>query len=151
MAIPSANRGAMNYQDEFSALLHFRHTRNPLIYLTFSGDAANPLHIYAGYAALHTSTWLMVHGDRRQSAICPSWSNAGKLVLEIREPLSAFAVARWRRAGLHVMMTRSEEYRARALDCGQHAKEASDRAIRQQWQDLAIQWHAMAPGRAISR
>jgi hypothetical protein len=42
------------------------------------------------------------------------------------------------------MIAKSEEYRARALECEQCAKQATDKAIRRQWEDLAIQWHAMA-------
>ena len=42
------------------------------------------------------------------------------------------------------MDTKSDDFRVKALVCEQHARETTDRAIRRQWEDLAIQWHLMA-------
>jgi hypothetical protein len=40
--------------------------------------------------------------------------------------------------------SQSDIYRTRALACEQRAKQASDQAVRQEWEELAIEWHAMA-------
>jgi hypothetical protein len=42
------------------------------------------------------------------------------------------------------MITKSDEYLARATVCEQRAKEATDLTIRQQWEELATHWHFMA-------
>jgi hypothetical protein len=42
------------------------------------------------------------------------------------------------------METKSDEYRTNAFACERNAKEATDRAIKRQWEELAIQWHYMA-------
>lgn len=39
---------------------------------------------------------------------------------------------------------RTEMYRMRALFCEQRAKRAPDAVTRQDWEDLAIEWHALA-------
>jgi hypothetical protein len=41
-------------------------------------------------------------------------------------------------------MATTEEYRGKAIACEKMAKEVTDRAIRDQWQELAINWHYMA-------
>jgi hypothetical protein len=38
----------------------------------------------------------------------------------------------------------SSTYRLRALASEQHARNASDPAIKKEWEDLAIQWHLIA-------
>jgi hypothetical protein len=38
----------------------------------------------------------------------------------------------------------SSTYRLRALASEQHAREASDPAIKKEWENLAIQWHLIA-------
>jgi hypothetical protein len=38
----------------------------------------------------------------------------------------------------------SDKYRAKALACEHRAKEASDPASKRDWEELAIEWHAMA-------
>jgi hypothetical protein len=40
--------------------------------------------------------------------------------------------------------TKSDEYRARAVNCEERAKMATDPVVRSQWQELADQWHYMA-------
>ena len=42
------------------------------------------------------------------------------------------------------MPRKSDRYRAQAVLCEQRAKETTDRGVRQQWEELAIQWHSMA-------
>ena len=42
------------------------------------------------------------------------------------------------------MVEPSATYRLRALASEQHAREASDPAIKKEWEDLAIQWHLIA-------
>lgn len=42
------------------------------------------------------------------------------------------------------MAEQSSTYRLRALASEQHAREASDPAIKKEWEDLAIQWHLIA-------
>ena len=42
------------------------------------------------------------------------------------------------------MVEPSSTYRLRALASEQHAREASDPAIKKEWEDLAIQWHLIA-------
>ena len=42
------------------------------------------------------------------------------------------------------MVAKAEDYRAKAITCERNAKEATDRTIKQQWEELAIQWHYMA-------
>jgi hypothetical protein len=39
---------------------------------------------------------------------------------------------------------RAEEYREKALACERTAKGVTDPVIRQQWEELVIQWHFMA-------
>jgi hypothetical protein len=36
------------------------------------------------------------------------------------------------------------DYRLKAVDCEEHAKAASDPAVIQEWQVLAMRWHSMA-------
>ena len=45
------------------------------------------------------------------------------------------------------MAEQSSTYRLRALASEQHAREASDPAIKKEWENLAIQWHAELRGR----
>jgi hypothetical protein len=40
--------------------------------------------------------------------------------------------------------SRTDMYRAKALDCEQRAREASDPTSKQDWEELAIEWHTMA-------
>jgi hypothetical protein len=40
--------------------------------------------------------------------------------------------------------TRTDMYRAKALDCEQRAREASHPTSKRDWEELAIDWHAMA-------
>ena len=42
------------------------------------------------------------------------------------------------------MAEQSATYRLRALASEQRAREASDPAIKKEWEDLAIQWHLIA-------
>ena len=42
------------------------------------------------------------------------------------------------------MGSRSHTYRLKALESERRAREASDPATRREWEELAIQWHAMA-------
>jgi hypothetical protein len=42
------------------------------------------------------------------------------------------------------MMATSEEYRVKAFFCERQAKTCADLTIKQQWEELAIQWHFMA-------
>jgi hypothetical protein len=42
------------------------------------------------------------------------------------------------------MIAKTEEYRKKALVCEGIAKEATDRSIKKQWDELAVQWHYMA-------
>jgi hypothetical protein len=42
------------------------------------------------------------------------------------------------------MAATAEEYREKALACERTAKGVTDPAIRQQWEELAVQWHFMA-------
>jgi hypothetical protein len=42
------------------------------------------------------------------------------------------------------MEATAEGYRERAFSCEKMAEEATDQAIRKQWEELAIQWHYMA-------
>jgi hypothetical protein len=42
------------------------------------------------------------------------------------------------------MVEPSSTYRLRALASEQHAREASNPAIKKEWEDLAIQWHLIA-------
>ena len=42
------------------------------------------------------------------------------------------------------MGSRSHTYRLKALESERRASEASDPATKQDWEELAIQWHAMA-------
>jgi hypothetical protein len=42
------------------------------------------------------------------------------------------------------MVEPSSTYRLRALASEQRAREASDPAIKKEWEDLAIQWHLIA-------
>jgi len=39
---------------------------------------------------------------------------------------------------------RTDMYRAKALDCEQRAREASDPTSKRDWEELAIEWHTMA-------
>jgi hypothetical protein len=39
---------------------------------------------------------------------------------------------------------RTHVYRMKALDCEQRASDASDPTSKQDWEGLAIEWHAMA-------
>jgi hypothetical protein len=43
-----------------------------------------------------------------------------------------------------IMVEPSSTYRLRALASEQRAREASDPAIKKEWEDLAIQWHLIA-------
>ena len=40
--------------------------------------------------------------------------------------------------------SRTDMYRAKALDCEQRAREVSDPTSKQDWEELAIEWHTMA-------
>jgi hypothetical protein len=40
--------------------------------------------------------------------------------------------------------SRTDMYRAKALDCEQRAREASDPTSKRDWEELAIEWHTMA-------
>jgi hypothetical protein len=42
------------------------------------------------------------------------------------------------------MAINSQEFRAKALVCERHAKEIADAGVRQQWEELAMNWHLMA-------
>jgi hypothetical protein len=42
------------------------------------------------------------------------------------------------------MIATSRDYRLKAVDCEEHAKAASDPAVRQEWQALAMRWRSMA-------
>jgi hypothetical protein len=42
------------------------------------------------------------------------------------------------------MVEPSATYRLRALASEQRAREASDPALKKEWEDLAIQWHLIA-------
>ena len=42
------------------------------------------------------------------------------------------------------MISRAEEYRARAIACEESAKEVSDLVMKRQFEELAAQWHYMA-------
>jgi hypothetical protein len=42
------------------------------------------------------------------------------------------------------MVDSSSTYRSRALASEQHARDASDPAIKREWEELAIQWHLIA-------
>jgi len=42
------------------------------------------------------------------------------------------------------MIAKSRHYRLKAIDCEDHAKKASDRGVRQEWEALAIRWHWLA-------
>lgn len=53
----------------------------------------------------------------------------------------------WGGVGVSVgeaMETKLDEYRANAFACEKNAKEATDRVIKRQWEDLAIQWHYLS-------
>jgi hypothetical protein len=41
-------------------------------------------------------------------------------------------------------MTRAEDYRGRARECEQQAERARDASIKDQWLDMARQWHELA-------
>jgi hypothetical protein len=43
-----------------------------------------------------------------------------------------------------VMTSRSKIFRLKALECDQRAREATDPASKASWQELAIEWHAIA-------
>src|SRR5665647_3277707 len=55
----------------------------------------------------------------------------------------------------HNMTDISERYRLKALACEEFSREATDRATRDAWIELAIEWHALAhqiaqkPGRVL--
>jgi hypothetical protein len=40
--------------------------------------------------------------------------------------------------------TKSDEYRARAVNCEERATATTDRVVRSQWEELAAQWHYLA-------
>jgi hypothetical protein len=40
--------------------------------------------------------------------------------------------------------TKSDEYRARAVNCEERAMMTTDRVARSQWEELAAQWHYIA-------
>ena len=40
--------------------------------------------------------------------------------------------------------SRTDMYRAKALDCEQRAREASEPTSKRDWEELAIEWHTMA-------
>ena len=42
------------------------------------------------------------------------------------------------------MIATSRDYRLKAVDCEEHAKAASDPAVIQEWQALAMRWRSMA-------
>jgi hypothetical protein len=42
------------------------------------------------------------------------------------------------------MSAKADEYRLKAALCERNAREATDRNIKRQWDELAIQWHYMA-------
>jgi hypothetical protein len=42
------------------------------------------------------------------------------------------------------MADKSQDYRLKAVACGQRAKEAPERITRQEWEELAMQWHLLA-------
>ena len=42
------------------------------------------------------------------------------------------------------MEAKTDQYRVHAFQCEKNAKEATDPAIKCQWEELAIQWHYMA-------
>jgi hypothetical protein len=46
--------------------------------------------------------------------------------------------------GAEPMEAKIDEYRASAFACEKKAKEAADRTIKLQWEELAMQWHSMA-------
>ena len=43
-----------------------------------------------------------------------------------------------------VPKSRSDPFRDRALVCDSRAKETADAAARREWQELAMEWHALA-------
>jgi hypothetical protein len=43
-----------------------------------------------------------------------------------------------------VMTSRSKIFRLKALECEQRARETTDPASKENWQELAIEWHAIA-------
>jgi hypothetical protein len=52
---------------------------------------------------------------------------------------------------LSVMVATSTTYRLRALASEQRARNAPDRAIKREWEDLAMQWHLVAHAAATLR
>ena len=44
----------------------------------------------------------------------------------------------------HHMQSRTDMYRAKALACEQRARDTSDPTLKQDWAELAIEWHTMA-------
>ena len=42
------------------------------------------------------------------------------------------------------MVSKHNDYRMQAAVCEKRAEEATDREIKRQWQEIAIQWHFMA-------
>jgi hypothetical protein len=42
------------------------------------------------------------------------------------------------------MTSRSKIFRLKALECEQRARETTDPASKENWQELAIEWHAIA-------
>ena len=44
----------------------------------------------------------------------------------------------------HHMQSRTDTYRAKALACEQRARDTSDPTLKQDWAELAIEWHTMA-------
>jgi hypothetical protein len=44
----------------------------------------------------------------------------------------------------HMPFKSTDMYRAKALDCEQRAREVSDPTSKQDWEELAIEWHTMA-------
>jgi hypothetical protein len=49
------------------------------------------------------------------------------------------------------MVASSTSYRLRALASEQRARNAPDRAIKREWEDLAMQWHLVAHAAAALR
>jgi hypothetical protein len=41
-------------------------------------------------------------------------------------------------------LSRTDNYRMKAIACERRASDASDRTSKQDWAELAIEWHAMA-------
>jgi len=43
-----------------------------------------------------------------------------------------------------VPLSRTDDYRMKAIACEQQASDASNPRLKRDWEELAIEWHAMA-------